>query len=282
MDKQPLILTHAGCADGATAALMAYMKFGEQAEYAPANYSQRAPDNEVVAGRKVFILDFCYRPAEIARLEQVCDLLVLDHHASQAADFRGYSGPVFFDLERCGASLAWLHFHSEPGQTIQDAPEFVRYIEDHDLYKFELPHSREIRLALQSLGGRVDFRKWLPVFLHWQEWKERLIHEGSILLVFNEELLAGIVSNRYGMKLLEQSAIACNSCTLISDVGDRLLAKHNTDLAVIYHWRGRDKRWSVSLRSTTEVDCSVIAKHFGGGGHPRAAAFSCKELPWGM
>jgi len=41
------------------------------------------------------------------------------------------------------------------------------------------------------------------------------------------------------------------------------------------------KEFSVSLYSTNStIDCSVIAKAFGGGGHKGAAGFRCTELPW--
>lgn len=40
-------------------------------------------------------------------------------------------------------------------------------------------------------------------------------------------------------------------------------------------------QWKVSLFSTKpEIDCEVIAKQFGGGGHKEAAEFVCDKLPW--
>jgi hypothetical protein len=45
--------------------------------------------------------------------------------------------------------------------------------------------------------------------------------------------------------------------------------------------RRSDKLWNVSLYSTKDnVDCGVIAKSFGGGGHKGAAGFQCGELPF--
>jgi len=40
------------------------------------------------------------------------------------------------------------------------------------------------------------------------------------------------------------------------------------------------KHWTFSLYTTKdEVDCSVIAKSKGGGGHKKAAGFQLPELP---
>lgn len=38
--------------------------------------------------------------------------------------------------------------------------------------------------------------------------------------------------------------------------------------------------YTVSLYSEGQQDCSVIAAAHGGGGHPGASGFRCKELPF--
>jgi uncharacterized protein len=50
-----LVLYHANCADGFTAAWIAHGVFGDDAEYVPVQYGQAPPD---VRGRDVFILDW--------------------------------------------------------------------------------------------------------------------------------------------------------------------------------------------------------------------------------
>lgn len=48
---------------------------------------------------------------------------------------------------------------------------------------------------------------------------------------------------------------------------------------LVCYSRGADGSWNYSLRSPKGgVDCSEIAKHFGGGGHFHAAGFQSKEL----
>lgn len=45
--------------------------------------------------------------------------------------------------------------------------------------------------------------------------------------------------------------------------------------------RRTDKLWQVQLFTTKDhVDCGVIAKSYGGGGHKGAAGFQCKDLPF--
>ena len=43
----------------------------------------------------------------------------------------------------------------------------------------------------------------------------------------------------------------------------------------------RKGQWTVSLYSTkSDIDVSIIAKNYGGGGHKGASGFQCKELPF--
>ena len=51
------------------------------------------------------------------------------------------------------------------------------------------------------------------------------------------------------------------------------------DLMLPHVWDG--KKWSVSIYPhNSNINVSEIAKKYGGGGHPGAAGFTCKELPW--
>jgi hypothetical protein len=51
--KQRLVIYHANCIDGFTAAWAAWRKFGDDTEYVPASYGDAPPD---VAARDVLIV----------------------------------------------------------------------------------------------------------------------------------------------------------------------------------------------------------------------------------
>ena len=56
--------------------------------------------------------------------------------------------------------------------------------------------------------------------------------------------------------------------------GDRM---NKYDICMPFSYNG--KRWSYSLYTVKkDIDCSVIAKSFGGGGHAQAAGFTCGTL----
>lgn len=93
---KPLVIYHANCTDGFGAAFVAWLKFGDDAEYLPMEYGATynfdlsgVVINHVgheINGREVFILDFSF-PREVmddifAHAKRV---VWLDHHATSRA-----------------------------------------------------------------------------------------------------------------------------------------------------------------------------------------------------
>lgn len=133
---QITVLYHANCSDGFGAAYAAWKKFGDAATYHAAHYGEEPPD---VAGKVVFILDFSYsRDTLKAMIEAASSLTVLDHHKTAQADLEGLPG-VYFDMTKSGAVMAWEFFHPD-----KQVPEFLRYIQDRDLWNWKLPPQQRI------------------------------------------------------------------------------------------------------------------------------------------
>jgi len=69
----------------------------------------------------------------------------------------------------------------------------------------------------------------------------------------------------------------CNILRCGSYFFDNLIDKY--DMVACFSFDG--KLWIVSLYSN-KIDCSEVAKRYGGGGHSGSAGFQCKELPFKM
>jgi hypothetical protein len=214
---KPLIVFHSPCMDGAAAALAAWLKFGDEAEYRPAKYGDAAPADEECRGRDVYVLDFSYPRAELVRMRATCGieirptqqwdrerLVVLDHHISAQRDLAGLPFCTF-DMMKSGAALAWERFHTGPASTHVYAkgsalPELFAYIQDRDLWQWKLPHSREISAALAARECAEDWRKLIPIWQSWQSRlntiaiKEVLIAEGAAILRAQEQQVARAVA----------------------------------------------------------------------------------------
>jgi oligoribonuclease NrnB/cAMP/cGMP phosphodiesterase (DHH superfamily) len=275
--KSPLCIYHANCADGFGAAWAVRQAFPD-AEFYPGVHGQPAP---LVHGRDVILVDFSYPRAILERMaEGPGSVLVLDHHKSAAEDLAGLPPAdswgahlhdaslalgnlhAVFDMQRSGAGLTWDFFF--PGTR---RPMLLNHIEDGDLWRFDLPLTREIQATLFSYP--YDFATW---DLLMKADLGKLAEDGAALERKHhkdiDELLK-VVTRR--MRIGGHEVPVANlPYTLTSDAGHKLA--QGEAFAACY-WDTPTGR-VFSLRSTDEgLDVAVIAAKYKGGGHRTAAGF---------
>ena len=298
---KPLVIYHANCADGFTAAWAVHQAM--DADFHPGVHGEPPPD---VAGRDVILVDFCYPRSQLVALASIArSILVLDHHKTAEADLA--SGEIrlgtigeaglqvarivrldklpdptaawacytanastedgvicaLFDMERSGAGIAWDFFH--PGKA---RPALIDHVEDRDLWRFALHGTREIQAAVFSHEYR--FEVWdqlmqMPSFELYQQGLviERKHHKdvAELVAVTKRRMVIG----HYDVP------VASLPYTLASDAG-HLMAQGESFAACYYDKAGGRV---FSLRSTVDgIDVSEVAKLYGGGGHARAAGFT--------
>jgi oligoribonuclease NrnB/cAMP/cGMP phosphodiesterase (DHH superfamily) len=256
-----ICIYHGNCADGFGAAWVV-RKALRDIEFHAGVYQNPPPD---VTGKQVILVDFSYKRAvmEQIRRQAVGRVLVLDHHKTAEAELVDLEGvETVFDMNRSGARIAWDYFF--PGS---EPPQLLLHIEDRDLWRFNLPFTREIQANVFSYP--YDFDAWDELM---SRPVEELITAGSAIerkhfKDINE--LLGVVTRPMRIGGFE---INCANLpyTLTSDAGHEL-AKGKPFGAC--YWDTPEGR-VFSLRSTDEgEDVSTIAKQYGGGGHRNASGF---------
>lgn len=249
---------HANCADGFGAAWSAWKILGDRATYHPVRHGDPMP--AVNSSTRLAIVDFAYPREQLQELvQQVEALVVLDHHLSAAQDLEGLPYAKF-DLSKSGARMAWEYWHPD-----EELPELLAYVEDRDLWRWALPQSREVALAISQR---------LPTFETWEHYVvSDLRTEGRVLLAYQESLVARALSKAHWTELSGFRIPVVNSLLFQSEIGDELCKRHpEAPFAGVYYQRDDREAWS--LRSIGEFDVSVVAAAFGGGGHRNAAGFS--------
>ncbi len=248
---------HANCADGFAAATAAWLVLGDKANYTPVRHGSAVP--EIAPAARLAIVDFAYGREVLTELaDQVESLVVLDHHRSAAVDLEGLSF-ARFDMEKSGARMAWEYWH--PTQAF---PEAFAYVEDRDLWRWSLPESREVALALTQIP--FEFEAWACLDV------ESLKIAGRSLLGFQTSLIDRAVKKAHWLDLAGHRIPASNSCLFQSEIGDELCQKFpEAEFAAVYYSKGDSIAWS--LRSIGDFDVSVVAAKFGGGGHRNASGF---------
>jgi oligoribonuclease NrnB/cAMP/cGMP phosphodiesterase (DHH superfamily) len=259
--SKPLVIYHAQCLDGMTAAWAVKTALGE-GDYIPATHGEAPPD---VAGRDVVVVDFSYkRPVMEAMAQQARSMLVLDHHKSAQADLAGLPYAVF-DMGRSGAGIAWDWYH--PGRP---RPAIVNLVEDDDLWRHALPGSREFQLRLDMEA--MNFAAWERVAAMTAQELEGFIGEGGILKRAFDKEVAALLTDRYAVTLDGEIGLAVNATGKYSSELGHQLAQLSGTYGMV--WRQLDGKIKVSLRSTGDYDVAHLCGRFGGGGHRNAASFS--------
>jgi len=277
--KSPLVIYHGNCLDGFTAAwvMRGWLEYTgiephavEPTQYYPAQYAPQGqrvtlPD---VTGRKVWMVDFCTGRDQLLELKAAAaDLVVLDHHKTAQSACEGLDFCTF-DMDRSGAMLAWDYCY--PGQS----PSWlVQYVQDRDLWRFMLPHSREINAFLQSRA--MTFDAWDSLAGHWEPTRDmRLLGTGALnhLQQYVSEVSRQARVGRFAG--YPHAPIVNAAYVGISELLNEL-AK-GAEFAVGW-FQNSSGTYTYSLRSRGDFDVSALAQRFGGGGHKNAAGFTVSE-----
>lgn len=280
MKRTPLVIYHANCPDGFTAAWVACRALTDSftvagipapsggdvdlVECKPMNYDDPAPDDGAVAGRDVYVVDFSFKRGDCERIYQAAaKLVVLDHHKTAEAELRDLHFALF-DMERSGAGMTWDYFYpTEP------RPWLVSYVEDRDLWRFALPYSREVNAAIAC--APMNARAWDELYARGFD-DARLLGAGA--LAFETSAATKIAKHARMIPFEGYTIPFVNVPPALTSVTVGLLAA-TAPFAVGWFQRA-DGAFQYSLRSRGDdaVDVSEIAKRYGGGGHRNAAGFT--------
>lgn len=270
MDQKDKLLCiyHHNCADGFAGAWVIRKFYGEEnVEFFDGVYGQPAPD---VTGRNVILVDFSYKKDVMEiMIEQSESLLVLDHHTSAEKELTTlpYS-PNFkceFDMQRSGAMIAWNWFFPE-----LSPPALLCHIQDRDLWRFDLPGTKEIQASVFS--NPYEFEVW-DVLMYTNP--EDLRSEGvGILRKHMKDINEFIAATKHELQIDGHVVPAINCPYFMGSDACAILCK-DMPFAAYYYREGPDKI-KFGLRSDMSsggLDVSKIAVKLGGGGHQEASGF---------
>ncbi len=298
--KPDICIYHSPCDDGFASAWIV-RGYWPDCELIGTNYGAPFPGADYW-GKRILIVDFSYPPARVAELmtkHGAQSIVMLDHHKTAQADLKDFAigiqpgfcfreqdvathlgalhdlgrPPVIarFDMEHSGAGLTWEFCY---GREIP--PMLVQHVEDRDLWRFHLCHTKAVSRLLRSYP--YDFEQWskLAVKLDSRGEENRTIMaEAHAIQRFYDHQVAVIAQTATTKTIgkFKNVPTAHAPYDFTSDVASALL-KANPDAPfaaiIVDSYGGR----TYSLRSDdNREDVSEVAKSFGGGGHRNAAGF---------
>lgn len=282
MRAPDICIYHANCDDGIAAAWAIWERWGAgYTEYVPCQYGENPPD---VTGKDVLVVDFSFKADVLDEMSRHAKrIIILDHHKSAEKELEGFvrlecvGGPltaercarltdgvgVHFDMEKSGARLAWEYAHGD-----KEMPELLAAVEDRDLWRFNLPFTKDISAALRS------YPRDLETFDGLVGRCAELVQEGDTVRRYIDQIVSNICDTAFEEEIAGHKVpVAACSYDFVSETAHQLL-KRNPDApfaaCVVRSYEGT----TYSLRSEDgRMDVSEIARSKGGGGHRNAAGF---------
>ena len=266
--KDIVIVYHDNCMDGFGAAWSAWKKYGDNASYIPAKYSD-TPISDI-SGKELYIVDFSYPKDVLIEMEKKTKrLVVLDHHITAHEAIISVKEHVYGE-DKSGAYLAWEFFH--PNTKV---PRLIEYISDSDTWTNKMPQWEEVNSYIyRENKEKFSFDSFENSYkeLETEEGYKKAIEIGSVL---RESHMARVEKYADKAELVSFEGYQIYTTSSPSEVrgelGHILAEKTGTFSLIFWYEKGI---WKCSLRSVKDFDVTVIAKKYKGGGHKNAAAFT--------
>jgi oligoribonuclease NrnB/cAMP/cGMP phosphodiesterase (DHH superfamily) len=226
----------------------------------------------------VYIVDFSFKPEQMARLTQIVDrrrVYWIDHHKTASGydygyDFRGKRD--FTEPGKSGCELTWEYLFS----TIK-MPEAVRLLGDYDTWRFDTKEkSMAFQFGMRSADNFPSSMIWGVLLDNNITEINELISNGLAIIDYKDNVSQRILKNHYKLAWEGWSCVVVNTPMIDSN----MFKDHEDRLCISWIFTGKEYIVSLRSRSPELCDVSAIAKKYGGGGHKGAAGFVCDRLPF--
>ena len=241
-------------------------------------------------GEDIILIDISFPMPDMFELAEVAKSFTwIDHHVSAINDYnnfpiearRGASITAVLENGIAACEGGWKHLFPK-----EEMPTAVKLAGEYDTWrnkdKFRwdnaiLPFQFGMRMFCSSpetfppeLFDYYDIVTDNPVY--------KIINNGKLILSYQKTQNERACKSSFEIEFEGLRAICLNNGGANSQVFDSVYDESKHDVMIPFAFTG--KHWTFSLYTTKdEVDCSVIAKSKGGGGHKKAAGFQLKELP---
>ncbi len=275
--KPPIVFFHNNCADGFTSAYIVY-KLHPDWEFKGLTYGQDMSDIEdLTTGREVYLLDFSFLPDVFEKVLKVAThIYLIDHHKSAVERLTKFFSnelvTTHISMDKSGAVLTWEFFHAPK----EKVPTLVLYVQDRDIWKFELPDSTGV--AEYIFSKAYTFENWDELF---RTPIDKMVEIGTALYNTKMKNIKEIIAsdaNKFVLNIGGFKFKAYNLPYFWSSDGANLIAKESEDAPFGAGFYLQPDGYVFSLRSIGEFDVAKIAEQYGGGGHKNASGFKIKSL----
>jgi oligoribonuclease NrnB/cAMP/cGMP phosphodiesterase (DHH superfamily) len=221
---------------------------------------------EEFEGKDVTFIDCCYDYDYLCEIREVSNSIkIFDHHRIDPRILEDFE--CHHDLTKSATLI--VHEHLYPNKEV---PEFVMQVNNRDLWKKEAGTDYWY-LGLNALFGMFGVKEVFSILDSGSTYAIR--KAGLALYPLYEKLLEnGHVADVKVNNTEYITYIKSDNPMLSSDISEKFYTKKGCYAVVIlYNTGNKDMPYGYGLRTSKDIDLSVVAKKLGGGGHAKACGF---------
>lgn len=247
------------------------------------DYGQQLPMDLIQPNEPIIMIDVSMPMSDMEQLAKHSgwQLTWIDHHISAINDYKSFVG----DGESfCKAVLengisacegAWKYLFPN-----KETPIAVLLLGEYDTWRNGDKERWDNEIMPFQWGMRTicGSPETFPEYLFSNEGYLEILKTGRIILEYQKQQYARAAKASFEITFEGLRAICINAGGGNSSMFETVYDESKHDIMIPFFFGG--KHWTFSLYTTKdEIDCSIIAKLKGGGGHKKAAGFQTKELP---
>lgn len=284
------------------------LKYSPELEFIGYNYGEPIPD--LSEYDKVIMCDVSFPEEEIYKLCVTKDFIWNDHHASALAMYENIRPSLPNDIyyakglravQYAACELTWKYFFPN-----EEIPEIVRLLGRYDCFGHK-GTDEELKVLEFQYGARQCITNYEEAYDYLMMSIEHISYEPRIeekirnagKAIYSYLCTEAKQTYKNGFEVTLEEENWFESGTIIGRMTDGSWKNRKficinkerfnpINFGIDYHKDGYDGAacfhyangmWNFSLYNDNgEVDCSIIAKQYGGGGHKGAAGFKIKNI----
>lgn len=284
------LLTHKNCPDGSACCIVFTMFGGTRENVFFSNPGHGETDEslkEIIEKgfKKILIADvsISLKFAEEISKEKDLEIVLLDHHKT-AFPLKKLSWCLVDDQNNeCGSKLLFNFLKKQFSGVIvsQNDEKYIDYVDDFDRWIKNYQEGDN----LAAMHGFYNQKTFIDRFINRKNKSELNDHEKWLLELEQEKMKEEALEKKKQVKnnILTKELQGkmrrigfVSGAKYISTTGNALCEDPELNLDAVVLVGGN----SISLRGSamSDFDCSLISKHFGGGGHMKASGLSTSAI----
>ena len=242
------------------------------------DYGEIFPWDNINLNDEILMVDFSLQPFNLMhQLKAKCKyLLWIDHHISIIENNAKNPLPnVFLSENFAACELTWKNFSKNP------VPQSIQLIGQYDIWNHSNPLTLPYQYGLRSIIDSIDSSFFEDVLKCPSDHCKKIGEIGEKIITYITQENKKSMKRSFELYFENLKFICINNTFTSSSQFNSIWDPNKYDGMLVFFFA--NNQWNVHMYSTKkDIDLSIIAVKYGGGGHKGACGFQAQNLPFNL